>query len=139
VVQTPDAASDPTEMKVATKRAPTPEEEAALRFAWIVCKHTKSNAIVIAQGDKAVGIGGGLTSRVDAARLAVAKAGERAKGAVLASDAFFPYPDAVAAGADAGVTAVIQPGGSRNDKEAIDLCDERNLAMVFTGARHFRH
>jgi len=139
VVQTPDAASDPTEMKVATKRAPTPEEEAALRFAWIVCKHTKSNAIVIAQGDKAVGIGGGLTSRVDAARLAVEKAGERAKGAVLASDAFFPYSDAVAAGADAGVTAIIQPGGSRNDEEAIDLCDERNLAMVFTGARHFRH
>jgi len=139
VLQTPDAESDPSEMQVVTKRGPTAEEEAALRFAWIVCKHTKSNAIVIAKGDKAVGIGGGLTSRVDAARLAVAKAGERAKGALLASDAFFPYADAVAAGADAGVTAIIQPGGSRNDEEAIALCDERGLAMVFTGARHFRH
>ena len=139
VVQSPDDASDPAELKVATKRAPTAEEEAALRLAWIVCKHTKSNAIVIASERKAVGIGGGVTSRVDAARLAVEKAGERAKGAVLASDAFFPYPDAVEEAAKAGVTAIIQPGGSRNDAEAIATCDKHDIAMVFTGVRHFRH
>jgi phosphoribosylaminoimidazolecarboxamide formyltransferase/IMP cyclohydrolase len=139
VVQSPDAAGDPGELKVATKRAPTAEEEASLRFAWLVCKHTKSNAIVIVRDKKAVGIGGGVTSRVDAARLAVAKAGERARGGVLASDAFFPYPDAVEVGADAGVTAIIQPGGSRNDEQAIATCDERGMAMVFTGVRHFRH
>jgi len=139
IVQSPDGASDPEDLKVATKRAPTAEEEAALRFAWVVCKHTKSNAIVLAREKKAVGIGGGLTSRVDAARLAVEKAGERAKGAVLASDAFFPYPDAVEEAANAGVTAIIQPGGSRNDGEAIATCDKHDMAMVFTGVRHFRH
>jgi phosphoribosylaminoimidazolecarboxamide formyltransferase/IMP cyclohydrolase len=123
----------------ALERAPTKEEEASLRFAWLVCKHTKSNAIVIVRDRKAVGIGGGVTSRVDAAGLAVQKAGDRAQGGVLASDAFFPYPDAVEVGADAGVTAVIQPGGSRNDDQAVALCDKRNIAMVFTGERHFRH
>jgi len=139
VVQSPDTAGEPEELKGVTKRAPTKEEEVGLRFAWITCKHTKSNAIVLAKGTKAVGIGGGLTSRVDAARLAVEKAGDRARGAVLASDAFFPYPDAVEAGAEAGVTAVIQPGGSRNDAQAIETCDKHDIAMVFTGVRHFRH
>lgn len=139
LVQSPDSESYPSQIKVATKRSPTSEEEAALRFAWIVCKHTKSNAIVIARETKAVGIGGGVTSRVDAARLAVTKAGDRAKGAVLASDAFFPYPDAVEVAAAAGVTAVIQPGGSLNDEEAIATCDKHAMAMVFTGIRHFRH
>jgi len=139
VVQTPDTAGDPVEINVVTKRAPSPDEEAALRFAWIVCKHTKSNAIVVARGTKAVGIGGGVTSRVDAAGLAIEKAGERAQGAVLASDAFFPFPDAVKVAAEAGVTAVIQPGGSRNDDQAIATCDAHDMAMVFTGTRHFRH
>jgi len=139
VVQSPDAAGDPEELKVVTKRAPTEEEETSLRFAWLVCKHTKSNAIVIVRDKKAVGIGGGVTSRIDAARLAVTKAGDRARGGVLASDAFFPYPDAVQVGAEAGVTAIIQPGGSRNDEQAIASCDERGIAMVFTGVRHFRH
>jgi phosphoribosylaminoimidazolecarboxamide formyltransferase/IMP cyclohydrolase len=139
LVQTPDSPGDPAELKVATRRAPTEEEISALRFAWIVCKHTKSNAIVIAGGKKAVGIGGGVTSRVDAARLAVAKAGDRAKGAVMASDAYFPFPDALEAAAAAGVTAVIQPGGSLNDEEVIAACDKYGMAMVFTGARHFRH
>lgn len=139
LVQSPDDESEPGEMKAATKRSPTTREEAALRFAWVVCKHTKSNAIVIAKGNRAVGIGGGLTSRVDAARLAVEKAGERAQGAVLASDAFFPYPDAVEVAADAGVTAIIQPGGSRNDDQAIAACEAHDIAMVFTGIRHFRH
>ncbi len=139
LLQSPDGESGPKELKVASKRAPTDEEEASLRFAWVVCKHTKSNAIVIASGKKAVGIGGGVTSRVDAARLAVAKAGDRAKGAVLASDAYFPFPDAIEAGAAAGVTAVIQPGGSLNDEESIAVCDKYGMAMVFTGVRHFRH
>ncbi len=139
VVQSPDVSGEAGDLKVVTKRAPTREEEASLRFAWLVCKHTKSNAIVIVRDRKAVGIGGGVTSRVDAAGLAVEKAGDRAKGGVLASDAFFPYPDAVQVGADAGVTAVIQPGGSRNDDQAVALCDKRNIAMVFTGERHFRH
>ncbi len=139
VVQTPDELGEPEELKVVTKRAPTPEEEAALRFAWLVCKHTKSNAIVLAKGATAVGIGGGLTSRVDACELAVKKAGERAQGSVLASDAFFPFPDAVELAAGAGVTAVIQPGGSRNDDQAVAVCDAHDMAMVFTGTRHFRH
>jgi phosphoribosylaminoimidazolecarboxamide formyltransferase/IMP cyclohydrolase len=139
VVQTPDDSGAPAELKAVTKRPPAAEEESALRFAWIVCKHTKSNAIVIARERKAVGIGGGVTSRVDAALLAVQKAGARAKGAVLASDAFFPYPDAVETAAQAGVTAIVQPGGSRNDEEAIATCDKHDIAMVFTGVRHFRH
>jgi phosphoribosylaminoimidazolecarboxamide formyltransferase/IMP cyclohydrolase len=139
LVQTTDAAGRPEELRVATKRGPTAEEEAGLRFAWLVCKHTKSNAIVIAQGTKAVGIGGGVTSRVDAAELAVKKAGDRARGAVLASDAYFPYPDAVEVAAQAGVRAIIQPGGSRGDEQAIAACDQHDMAMVFTGVRHFRH
>jgi phosphoribosylaminoimidazolecarboxamide formyltransferase/IMP cyclohydrolase len=139
VLQTQDEAGDPAEMKAVTRRTPSREEEAALRFAWLAAKHTKSNAIVLAKGTTAVGIGGGLTSRVDAARLAVEKAGERSRGAVLASDAFFPYPDAVEVAAEAGVTAVIQPGGSRNDDKSVAVCDEHDMAMVFTGARHFRH
>jgi phosphoribosylaminoimidazolecarboxamide formyltransferase/IMP cyclohydrolase len=94
---------------------------------------------VLAQGTKAVGIGGGVTSRVDAADLAVKKAGDRAKGAVLASDAYFPFPDAIDVAARAGVTAIIQPGGSRGDEEATAACDKHDLAMVFTGVRHFRH
>ncbi len=139
VVQSPDAEAEPSQLDVVTKRAPTPQEEAALKFAWIVCKHAKSNAIVIARETKAVGIGGGLTSRVDAVNLAVEKAGDRSQGAVLASDAFFPKPDAVDAAARAGVTAIIQPGGSLGDDEAIATCDSHDMAMLFTGVRHFRH
>jgi len=139
VVQSPDNRSHPADLKVATKRAPTADEEAALRFAWVVCKHTKSNAIVIAKGKAAMGIGGGVTSRVDAAHLAVEKAGDRAKGGVLASDAYFPFPDAVEAASQAGVTAIIQPGGSMGDEPVIAACDEHDIAMVFTGVRHFRH
>jgi phosphoribosylaminoimidazolecarboxamide formyltransferase/IMP cyclohydrolase len=139
VVQTIDSEGVPEDLKTVTRRAPTAGELAALRFAWVVCKHTKSNAIVLAHGTKAVGIGGGVTSRVDAADLAVKKAGERARGAVLASDAYLPFPDAIEVAARAGVTAIAQPGGSRGDEEAIAACDRHNLAMVFTGVRHFRH
>jgi phosphoribosylaminoimidazolecarboxamide formyltransferase/IMP cyclohydrolase len=101
--------------------------------------HVKSNAILLAQGEAAVGIGGGLPSRVDAVRLAVAKAEERARGAVLASDAFFPFPDGVEAAAAAGVTAVVQPGGAVRDQLVIEAADRLGLAMCFTGVRHFRH
>jgi len=132
---------DPPEAvwRVAGRRAPTPREEAALRFAWVACRHVKSNAIVLAQETATVGIGGGLTSRVDAVRVAVEKAGERAIGAVMASDAFFPFADGVETAARAGVTAVVQPGGSVRDDDVIAAADRLGLAMVFTGARHFRH
>jgi phosphoribosylaminoimidazolecarboxamide formyltransferase/IMP cyclohydrolase len=118
---------------------------AALRFAWLASQHVKSNAIVLARSLGAsgavatVGIGGGLPSRVDAVRLAVAKAGERARGAVLASDAFFPFADGLEAAAEAGVTAVVEPGGSVRDDEVIAAADRLGVALVFTGVRHFRH
>jgi phosphoribosylaminoimidazolecarboxamide formyltransferase/IMP cyclohydrolase len=120
-------------------REPTEAELDALRFAWVVAVHTKSNAIVIANGEQAVGVGAGDQSRVGAAERAVVKAGERADGAVAASDAFFPFRDGVDALADAGITAVVEPGGSRNDQEVIDAANERGLALVFTNRRHFRH
>jgi phosphoribosylaminoimidazolecarboxamide formyltransferase/IMP cyclohydrolase len=127
------------EPKVVTKRKPTEAEMRALLFAWKVCKHVKSNAIVYAFEDRTVGIGAGQMKRSDASKLGAMKAVESLKGAVLASDAFFPFRDAVDVAAEAGVTAVIQPGGSKNDQEIIDACDERNIAMVFTGIRHFKH
>jgi phosphoribosylaminoimidazolecarboxamide formyltransferase/IMP cyclohydrolase len=125
--------------KVVTKRLPTPQERADLRFAWLVCKHVKSNAIVLARGGMVVGVGAGQMSRVDAVHLAVRKAGERVKGAVLASDAFFPFRDNIDEAAKAGVAAVVQPGGSVRDAEVITACDEHGLAMLLTGVRHFRH
>jgi phosphoribosylaminoimidazolecarboxamide formyltransferase/IMP cyclohydrolase len=138
VVQERDR-GDVAEWQVVTRTAPTEEEMQALRFAWQAVAHIKSNAILLAQGRAAVGIGGGLPSRVDAVRLAVAKAGERAKGAVMASDAFFPFPDGLQLAADAGVTAVVQPGGSIRDGEVIEAANLLGLAMCFTGVRHFRH
>lgn len=117
----------------------SPEEEADLRFAWKVVKHTKSNAIVIARGGMTVGIGQGQTSRVDACDLAARKAKKRAQGAVAASDAFFPFPDGVEILARAGVTAVIQPGGSIRDKEVFAVAEKLGVKMVLTGTRHFRH
>jgi phosphoribosylaminoimidazolecarboxamide formyltransferase/IMP cyclohydrolase len=125
--------------KVVTKRAPTDTEWADLRFGWLVCKHVKSNAIVLARGGMVVGVGAGQMSRVDSVFMACHKAGERARGAVLASDAFFPFRDNVDAAAAAGVTAVVQPGGSVRDADSVAACDEQGLAMVFTGVRHFRH
>lgn len=127
------------EPKVVTRRKPSETEMRALLFAWKVCKHVKSNAIVYAFEDRTVGIGAGQMKRSDASKLGAMKAVESLKGAVLASDAFFPFRDAVDVAADAGVTAVIQPGGSKNDQEIIDACNERNIAMVFTGIRHFKH
>jgi phosphoribosylaminoimidazolecarboxamide formyltransferase / IMP cyclohydrolase len=122
-----------------SQRPPLPEEEMALRFAWTAVQHVRSNAIVFAKGMATVGIGGGLTSRVDAVKLAAEKAGERAQGAVMASDAFFPFADGLEAAAAAGVTAVVQPGGSVRDEEVIAAADRLQMAMIFTGARHFRH
>jgi phosphoribosylaminoimidazolecarboxamide formyltransferase/IMP cyclohydrolase len=127
------------DMRTVSKRQPTEDELNALAFSWRAVKCVKSNAILIAHKDYAVGIGGGLSSRVDAAILAVRKAGDRAKGAVSASDAFMPFPDTVSVLASAGVTAIIQPGGSRNDEDAIKAVNQHNMAMVFTGMRHFKH
>ncbi len=132
-------ADDFAQLRTVTKRAPTPTELADLRFAWLVCKHVKSNAIVLAKGSSLAGVGAGQMSRVDSVHLAVRKAGERSRGSVLASDAFFPFRDNVDEAAAAGVTAVVQPGGSLRDKDSIEACDEHGLAMVFTGVRHFRH
>ncbi len=140
LVQTRDAGgNDFARANVVSKRPPTAAELADLRFGWLVCKHVKSNAIVLAHGGMIVGVGAGQMSRVDAVHLAVRKAGERSRGAVLASDAFFPFRDNIDEAARAGVTAVVQPGGSMRDKDSVAACDEHGLAMVFTGVRHFRH
>ncbi len=142
LAQTPDdraSEEDFKDVQTTTKRPPTGAEWADLRFAWAVCKHVKSNAIVLAKDGMVVGVGAGQMSRVDSVHLAVRKAGDRVKGAVLASDAFFPFRDNVDEAAKAGVTAVVQPGGSKRDQDSIAACDEHGLAMVFTGFRHFRH
>jgi phosphoribosylaminoimidazolecarboxamide formyltransferase / IMP cyclohydrolase len=141
VVQERDAtaAGEVTRAKVVTKRAPTPDEMKSLEFAWRVCKHVKSNAIVLARGEVTVGVGAGQMSRVVSVQIACEKAGEKARGSALASDAFFPFPDGVEAAARAGVTALAQPGGSVNDGNVIAAADSLGLAMVFTGVRHFRH
>jgi phosphoribosylaminoimidazolecarboxamide formyltransferase/IMP cyclohydrolase len=125
--------------KVVTKRAPGAAEWTALRFAWRVCAHVKSNAVIFTAADHTRAIGAGQMSRVDAVRVAVMKAGGALKGTVVASDAFFPFRDGLDAVADAGATAIVQPGGSVRDAEVIAAADERGLAMVFTGRRHFRH
>ena len=129
-------------LKIVTKRWPTDDEMRAMLFGWRVVKHVKSNAIVYAASDRTLGIGAGQMSRVDASRIAVWKAGEAKlslKGSVICSDAFFPFPDGLIAAAQAGATAAIQPGGSVRDAEVIAAADERNMAMAFTGTRHFRH
>jgi len=130
---------DAIELQVATKRAPSEQELADLRFAWKVVKHVKSNSIVIVKDRTLLGMGAGQPNRVTSVHLALRRAEDRARGAVLASDAFFPFPDGVEMAADGGVTAVIQPGGSIRDQEVIEAADARGMAMVFTGIRHFRH
>lgn len=127
------------DLKIVTKRAPTAEENRALLFAWKVCKHVKSNAIVYARDGQTVGVGAGQMSRVDAAKIGAMKAQLPLKGTVAASDAFFPFPDGVEEIAKAGATAIIQPGGSQRDPEVIEAADRLGLAMLFTGVRHFRH
>ncbi|KYF95604.1 bifunctional phosphoribosylaminoimidazolecarboxamide formyltransferase/inosine monophosphate cyclohydrolase [Sorangium cellulosum] len=125
--------------KVVTKRAPTAQELEALDLGWRVCKHVKSNAIVLTVPGSTVGVGAGQMSRVESVRIACSKAGERARGSVLASDAYFPFPDGLALAAEHGITAVAQPGGSVRDPEVIAAADAAGVAMVFTGVRHFRH
>ncbi len=127
------------ELKVVTKRVPTKAEIDELLFAWRIVKHVKSNAIVFTQGRAVVGVGAGQMNRVRSVRLAIEQAGDKAKGAVMASDAFFPFPDGPEAAAEAGIVAIIQPGGSVKDQETIELCDKYGIAMVMTGMRHFLH
>jgi phosphoribosylaminoimidazolecarboxamide formyltransferase / IMP cyclohydrolase len=128
-----------SDLKVVSKRQPTPEEKRALLFAWKVCKHVKSNAIVYARDGQTVGVGAGQMSRVDSCKIGAMKAVLPLKGTVAASDAFFPFPDGVEEIAKAGATAIIQPGGSVRDQEVIEAADRLGLAMIFTGVRHFRH
>jgi len=140
---------DPDELRVVTQRAPSAAELADLRFAWAVAKHVKSNAIIYVKDGATVGVGAGQMSRVDSSTIAALKAGRMgaelglsdtpAKGSVVASDAFFPFADGLMAAAEAGATAIIQPGGSMRDDEVIAAADAAGLAMVFTGMRHFRH
>jgi phosphoribosylaminoimidazolecarboxamide formyltransferase/IMP cyclohydrolase len=149
LVQSRDAALIEGDLRVVTKRTPTEQELADCRFAWIIAKHVKSNAIVYAKGGSTAGIGAGQMSRVESARIAAWKAKDAAEkagwgeprtiGSAVASDAFFPFPDGLLTAAEAGATAVIQPGGSVNDDKVIAAADEAGLAMVFTGMRHFRH
>ena len=127
------------DLKVVTKREPTEDEIRDLLFAWTVCKHTKSNAIVYAHAGQTVGVGAGQMSRVDSVKLGAMRAQLPVQGSVLASDAFFPFRDGIDEAAKHGITAVIQPGGSMRDAEVIAACDEQNIAMVFTGIRHFKH
>jgi phosphoribosylaminoimidazolecarboxamide formyltransferase/IMP cyclohydrolase len=140
LAQTPDATEvDESQWRVVTKRQPTEAERRSLAFAWLAVKHVKSNAIVFVQGTATVGVGAGQMNRVDSVYLAARRAGERSRGAVMGSDAFIPFPDSIDAAAAAGVTAVIEPGGSMRDEEAIAAADRHGMAMIFTGERHFLH
>lgn len=133
---------NPADFKVVTKRQPTAEEWAGMLFAWKICRHVKSNAIVYCRGEQTLGIGAGQMARVDSSRIAVWKAGEAGldlHGSIVASEALFPFADGLIAAADAGATCAIQPGGSVRDEEVIRAADERGMAMVFTGIRHFKH
>ena len=140
LVQDRDEATDHnSEWKVVTSRQPTDSERADLEFAWLVCKHVKSNAILFAKGGQVVGVGAGQMSRLDSSFIAAFKSNDRAKGGVCASDAFFPFRDGIDQIHKAGIAAVIQPGGSKRDDEVIAACNDYGIAMIFTGQRHFRH
>ena len=140
LVQEADRGSNPeNNWKTVTSAKLTPEQLTELRFAWTMVRHVKSNAIVLAKQQALVGVGAGQMSRVDAVEIAIRKAADRSNGAVLASDAFFPFPDSIHQAADAGILAIIQPGGSRGDEQVIAACDQRGIPMIFTGQRHFKH
>jgi phosphoribosylaminoimidazolecarboxamide formyltransferase/IMP cyclohydrolase len=130
---------DENELKIVTDKKPTNEELEELEFAMKVVKHTKSNAIVLVKDKATIGVGPGQTNRITAAKIAIEYGGDKTKGSVMASDAFFPFPDCAEAAAAAGITAIIQPGGSIKDQESIDVCNKFGIAMVFTGMRHFKH
>jgi phosphoribosylaminoimidazolecarboxamide formyltransferase/IMP cyclohydrolase len=140
LVQEADVLSDPeSEWKVVTRSAPRDDQMDDLHFGWAVVRHVKSNAIVLAKGTSLVGCGAGQMSRVDSVDIAIQKAGPRANGSILASDAFFPFPDSIHKAAAAGIAAIIQPGGSMRDEEVIAAANERGITMIFTGRRHFKH
>jgi phosphoribosylaminoimidazolecarboxamide formyltransferase/IMP cyclohydrolase len=129
----------PAEWKVVTEIHPTPELHHDLRFAWAACRFVKSNAIVVVKDGALAGVGAGQMSRVDSVEIALKKAGDKARGGVLASDAFFPFDDSIGPAAAAGIAAIIQPGGSRRDDEVIAACNKHGIPMIFTARRHFRH
>jgi phosphoribosylaminoimidazolecarboxamide formyltransferase/IMP cyclohydrolase len=139
LVQERDSTLLGAETKVATDRTPSAEERRDLEFAWRVAKHVKSNSIVLAKEGRTVGVGAGQMSRVDSVKISIQKAHPTSKGAVMASDAYFPFRDGIDEAAKAGVTAIIQPGGSLRDQEVIQAANEHGIAMVFTGLRHFKH
>ena len=139
LLQQADSVEDASGYRVVTEKHPSPEQMEDLLFAWRVARTVKSNAIVLAKDGATVGVGAGQMSRVDSSEIAAKKAGERVRGAVAASDAFFPFADGVEALADAGVGAVIQPGGSVRDEEVVEAANRHGLAMVYTGRRHFNH
>jgi len=139
LLQSPDDVLRTPETRVVTKRQPSERELADLDFAWRVTKHVKSNAIVLAESGRTIGVGAGQMSRVDSVKLSIQKAHPTAKGAVLGSDAFFPFRDGIDEAAKAGIKGIIQPGGSVRDAEVIQAADEHGMAMIFTGVRHFRH
>jgi phosphoribosylaminoimidazolecarboxamide formyltransferase/IMP cyclohydrolase len=130
---------DPVDWRTVTVRRPSPDEAAALKRAWVVAKHVKSNAIVVGGSGSVLGVGAGQMNRVQSVRLALEQAGDKARGGVLASDAFFPFPDSVETAAAAGIAAIVQPGGSKKDAEVTDAANRLGLAMVLTSVRHFRH
>jgi len=130
---------DLSELKVVTDKKPTDKEMEDLIFAWKVVKHTKSNGIAIAKDKQSLGIGPGQVNRIWAVEQSIERSGDKVQGAVLASDAFFPFSDCVEAAAKAGIKAIIQPGGAIRDQESIDACNKYGIAMIFTGIRHFKH
>jgi phosphoribosylaminoimidazolecarboxamide formyltransferase/IMP cyclohydrolase len=140
LLQEADVLPDPeTQWQVTTQTVPSEEQLRELRFAWAMVRHVKSNAIVVCKDRMLLGAGAGQMSRVDSTEIAIKKAGDRIQGAVLASDAFFPFPDSIELAAKAGISAVIQPGGSRADQDVIAACNRHGLPMIFTGRRHFKH
>jgi phosphoribosylaminoimidazolecarboxamide formyltransferase/IMP cyclohydrolase len=140
LMQEADVLADPEELwQTVTEARPSEKQLADLCFAWELVRHVKSNAIVLCKDGMLLGTGAGQMSRVDSVEIAVRKAGDRAKGSVMASDAFFPFPDSIEHAAAAGVVAVIQPGGSKNDEASLSACNRHGLAMLFTGRRHFKH
>jgi phosphoribosylaminoimidazolecarboxamide formyltransferase/IMP cyclohydrolase len=140
LMQQADSLADPEgEWKVVTEAKPTDAQMADLRFAWAIVRHVKSNAIVLCKDRMLLGAGAGQMSRVDSVEISIKKAGDRAAGSVMGSDAFFPFPDSIERAAAAGVAAIIEPGGSRKDDEAIAACNQHRLPMIFTGRRHFKH
>ncbi len=140
LVQEADVLPDPEDQwQVVTQIKPPAAKMADLRFAWEIVRHVKSNAIVLCKDRMLLGVGAGQMSRVDSTKIAIEKAGDRSQGSVLASDAFFPFPDSIELAAAAGVTAIIQPGGSKKDDDVIAACNQKGIAMIFTGRRHFKH